>query len=184
MKRYNKPLLALLVGALSMAGAAGLAQARPGGHYGAGGPCYQAAQVTPEMQQMMEKAYNDIAPLIMELRAKQDELTARIYGGADDKTIKDLTDSVVRLQGRVTEARAALQKQFVKSGVPLHAAGCLGFAPGMRGGCPGMAGAGGMMGHGFGPGMRGGCQGGMMGQGYGHGHGHGYMPAPAPGAAQ
>lgn len=164
MKRYNKPLLALLIGAMSIAGAAGVAHARPGGHggyFGGGGPCYGMQQVTPEMHQMMEKAYNEISPLLMELRAKQSELTAKIYGGADEKTIKALTDEVAGLQARVTEARVGMQRQFAKAGVPLGCAGGFGH---MRGhGGP----------HAFGP-MPGPCG------GYGpYGPGPSGMPVPA-----
>ena len=59
----------------------------------------------------------------MELRAKQDELTAKIYSGADAKTIDALSKYINSLQARLTEARVAMQQQFAKAGVPIHAAG-------------------------------------------------------------
>jgi hypothetical protein len=153
MTGLHKSLLALIVGGVALAGAAGIADARPGGHHpyaGGAGPCGGAWQVTPEMSRMMEKTYNDMAPLLLELRAKEDELTAKIYGGADEKVIKELTEAVGRLQARVTEVRVNMQKQFAKAGVPLR--GGLGCADGY-----GHMG-GGRHGHGGGYGM-GGCAG-------------------------
>lgn len=140
MKKYNKPLLALLIGTMTVIGAAGVAGARWGGHgggcgYGYNGGNAPSKQITPEMQQMMEKAYNTIAPMQMELRAKQTELTAKIYGGADDATIQALTKEVDRLQSRVTEARVTMQKEFAKAGMPLHqGGGCMSGGMGMHGG--------------------------------------------------
>lgn len=160
MTKYNKPLLALLIGAMTVVGAAGVASARMGMH---GGPHHgaYAGQVTPEMRQMMEKAYADIAPLQLELRAKQQELTAKIYSGADDKTIQELGKEVTNLQARLTQARIKMQQDFAKAGLPIH-----------MGGCP--MGGGGMMGHGMGPGM--------MGPHGGYMHGpKGYHGGPCPG---
>ena len=94
---------------------------------------------------MMEKTYNDIAPLLLELRAKEDELTAKIYGGTDEKTLRELTENVGRLQARVTEARVNMQRQFAKAGIPLR--GGLGCADGyshMGGGRHGYGGRHGM----------------------------------------
>lgn len=156
MKQYNKPLLALLIGAMTVMGAASYADARPD-H--AGKPFHHGgryADLTPEMHQMMEKAYNDIAPLQLELRAKQQEMTAKIYGGADDKTVQQLSSEVSALQKRLTDARVKMQQDFAKAGVP------------MRYGCP-MGGAKGF----HGPMGRGGCP------GFGHGHGYGFGPGPA-----
>lgn len=163
MKKYNKALIALLVAAMGIAGVAGVASARGwhgshgggcngqggygpgyghgGGHgygYGPGG----TMNLSPEVRGMMEKSYTETAPLFMELRAKQTELTAKIYGGADDKTVQDLSRQVNDLQTRLNDARVRTQQQLAKAGVPLN-----GVAP-----CPGMGGMGfhGRMHNGFG----------------------------------
>jgi Spy/CpxP family protein refolding chaperone len=141
MNTLQKSLLVLFIGGVALAGTAGNADARWGGHgyqYGGCGPGGGWREISPEMRRMMEKAYDDIAPLQLELRAKQDELTARIYGGADDKSIRELADAVSRLQSRLGEARVDMQKQFAKAGVPLRSGrGCPGgFGP-MHGGTHG-----------------------------------------------
>lgn len=148
--------MAALISAMAVTGAAGVAEARWGGHGGHGGPHhrggYAAQELSPETQQMMEKAYNDMAPMIMELRAKQAELTAKIYGGADDKTVQALTTEVNALQARVNEARVRTQREFSRAGVPLHqGSGCWFGGRGMH-------------------------RGGMYGDGpcYGPGYGYGY----------
>lgn len=166
MKNYNKPILALLIGAMTVMSAAGFAEARMGMHGGGHAmPYYGGAMgegITPEMRQMMEKAYNQMAPLQLELRAKQQELTAKIYGGADDKSVQQVADEVTTLQKRLTEARVKMQQDFAKAGIPMHGGGCM-FGNGPMGG-PGKMGHGmgghGMMGHGMGGH-------GMMGQGNG-----------------
>lgn len=143
--QYKTPFLALLLGLATVVGSAGLAEARPGGHGGYGG--YHGggyhngygSQVTPEAQKMMENAYNAAAPKIMELRAKQAELTAKIYGGADQKTIDALTQEVGRLQAEVMAERVKTQQQFAKAGIPIQHGGACGFGSGMRG----------MRGHGY-----------------------------------
>ena len=164
MKQYNKPLLALLIGAMTVMGAASFAEARPDQpgkpfHHGS-----RYGDLTPEMHQMMEKAYNDIAPLQLELRAKQQELTAKIYGGADDKTVQQLSAEVSTLQKRLTDARVKMQQDFAKAGVPMGYGCAMGGGRGFhgpmgRGGCPGYGGHGGPgFGHGgpgHGPGMMG-----------------------------
>lgn len=147
MKKYNKSLLALLLGAMTVVGGAGVASARMGMHGGPHHGAYAASQVTPEMRQMMEKAYDAIAPLQLELRAKQQELTAKIYGGADDKTIQELSGQVTSLQTRLTESRIRMQRDFAKAGVPMFMGGCPMGGPGMHGG-PGMTGMHGGMMHG------------------------------------
>lgn len=159
MTRINKSLLAMLIGAMTITGAAGLAQARGYG-YGPHHGGYAMQDISPETRQMMEKAYNDIAPLQMELRAKRAELTAKIYGGADDKTIQDLTAQVNALQNRVTQARVKMQQDFAKAGVPLR--GGMGGNCMMGGGGPGMGMHGGYHG-GYHGGM--GMYGGGMGRG-------------------
>lgn len=147
MNKYNKSFLAMVLGLVTVVGAAGVAGARWGGpHHGGCGYGYGYGAVqppSPEAQKLMESAYNSIAPLMMELRAKQDELTAKIYGGADEKTIDALSKEVSRLQAQVTDARVKMQQQFVKAGVPMHAGGCM-FGPG-----PGMG-----MHRGYGPGYQ------------------------------
>jgi hypothetical protein len=76
--------------------------------------------LTPEAQKEIVAAYDTMIPLIMELRAKQDEFTAKLYSGADNKTIEALGKEIARLQARVTESQLALQQQLARSGVPLH----------------------------------------------------------------
>lgn len=134
MNKYNKSFLALTLGLITILGAVGVASARWGGpHHGGGGyGCGTMQAPSPEAQKLMESSYNTIAPLLMELRAKQDELTAKIYSGADAKTVDTLSKDINSLQAKVTEARVAMQQQFAKAGVPIHAAGrgnCL-FADG------------------------------------------------------
>lgn len=154
MKPHNKTLVLLLVGAMTTVGGAGIAAARHGVmHYGRGSVQHQMA--SPEMQQMMEKAYNNIAPLQLELRAKQQELTAKIYSGADDKTLRQLTEEVNALYKRVLEARVQMQREFARAGMPMH-----------MGNCPMGGGGMGMGGMGMGMGMRGNCPGMPMGQGF------------------
>ena len=130
MNMKNSSLAALLISAMAITGAAGVANARMGGHGGPHQGAYAGAQISPEMQQSMEKAYNTIAPLQLELRAKQAELTAKIYSGADDKTIQDLSKEVNALQAKVTDARVKMQKDFAKAGIPMnHAFGCMNGGP-------------------------------------------------------
>lgn len=137
MTRYNKSIIAALVGAIALLGAANIADARGHGGYGHGGyghggygHGYAMQDVSPEHQQMMAESYDKIAPLQLELRAKQQELTAKIYGGADEKSIKATSDEVNALQARVTAARMEMQKRFAAAGIPMHmgrGAGCPGF---------------------------------------------------------
>jgi|GEM_PF-2836701 len=140
MSKVNKSVLALALGLITIMGVAGAASARWGGPMG-GGPCgygynQDAAQaLSPEAQKIMESAYDKMAPLVMELRAKQDEFTAKLYSGADSKTMDALGKDITRLQTQVTEARLALQQQLAQAGVPLRyaAGGCM-MAGGMMGG--------------------------------------------------
>ena len=165
MKQYNKPLLALLIGAMTIVGAAGVAEARMGGH--GGKPFHHGgayAELTPEMHQMMEKAYNDIAPLQLELRAKQQELTAKIYGGADDKAIQQLSAEVSALQKRVTDARVRMQQDFAKAGIPMQYGCPMGGGKGFHGFMGGKGFHGPMGDRGF-HGPMGGCPGFMTGPG-------------------
>lgn len=161
MTPFNKSIFAALVGAIALLGAASFADAGPHhgsrgwrhGGYGPG-PCYAMQDVSPEQRQMVEDAYSAIAPLQLELRAKRQELTAKIYGGADDKTIQTVADQVKALEARLSEARLGMQKNFAKAGMPMHmgrGGGCPGYGPGhMRHGynCPGYGH--GPMRHGFG----------------------------------
>lgn len=166
MKKYNKTLLALMLCAVTVLGASGISEARPGGHrgyhhgngQGYGGGMGYGPQMTPEMQQMVNENCNKMAPVRLELQAKQAELTAKIYSGADDNTIQALSRDVSRLQAQLTESRVAAQKQYAKAGVPMRG-GMRGMGHGMGAGCP--------MGYHHGQGM-----------GYGMGYG-----AQAPAAA-
>lgn len=126
MKTCSKTLLALIISSVTLVGAAGLASARGGycfedGFHGMRG--YGAMQnISPEARQGLAQAHETLAPLFLEYRAKQAELTAKIYSGADDKLIQELTKEVERLHVKLTEGKVALQKQMVKAGVPLR--GC------------------------------------------------------------
>lgn len=130
MNKYSKSFLALTLSLATLIGAAGMADARWGGP-----GCGPMSAPTPEARQMMENAFNAMAPLIMELRAKQDELTAKIYGGADAKTIEALSKEVISLQTRVTEGRVAMQQQFAKAGIPMQfgQGGCMPMGSGPHG---------------------------------------------------
>lgn len=144
MNRYNSSFLALALGLVTIFGAAGVAGARWGGpHHGGGYGCGAMQAPSPEARKLMESSYNTIAPLAMQLRAKQDELTAKIYNGADAKTIEALSKDVNQLQTQLANARLDMTQQFAKAGVPLHYAGR---------GCPFMGGGmygGGMYGGGY-----------------------------------
>ena len=117
MKKHNRILLTLLAASLGLAGLAGVAAARgdcPGGGYG-------GAAMNPEVRDTIQKAHTAMAPVFMELQAKKQELTAKIYGGADENTIKGLISEINTLQGRLTEAGASMHQQLAKAGVPLNA---------------------------------------------------------------
>lgn len=187
MKKCNKALIALLIGTMSIVGMAGIASARGGhgysgncGGYGGGyghggyghggrwhggpGPAqWQGANMSPELQETLQKSHAATAPLFMELQAKRQELTAKIYSGADDKTVQDLKTQVNTLQARLNDARVDLQKQLAKAGVPL--------GPGMSN-CPGFGGGLGFHGprHGYG----------FHSQGYGPCYGGQQAPVTAP----
>lgn len=158
MNKYTKSLAALILGVAAATTAVGVAEA----HWfdGHGGRCggYAGAEApSPEAQKMMQDAYTSMAPKMLELRAKRDELTAKIYSGADQASIDALTREMNALQAKVNEERVKYQQQFAKAGVPMHASGRCMFGPGMgspRAGGPGMDGH---MGRGFGHmgGMRG-----------------------------
>jgi hypothetical protein len=87
-----------------------------GGYYGPG------AAINPEAQKIVEKAYLDSAPLFLELRAKKEELAAKIYSGADDATVDNLNRQVLDLQSRLNNSRVAMHKALAKAGVPLASA--------------------------------------------------------------
>lgn len=161
MKKLSKPLSLFLLGAMFLVGGAGLASARGGGHFGGYHGQRYTDNLTPETREALDKAHAALAPIHMELRAKQSELTAKIYSGADDKTIQQLSQEIGALQVKLTEGRIAVQKQLVKAGVPLHSGGCF---------MGGMGGPGGMRGMGM-PGCNGGDS--------GYGPHHRGMPASA-----
>ena len=140
MSKVNKSVLALALSLITIMSVAGVANARWGGPMG-GGPCgyaysQDAAQtLSPEAQKIMESAHDKMAPLVLELRAKQDEFTSKLYSGADSKTMDALSKDIARLQTQVTEARLALQQQLAQAGVPLrHVAGGGMMGGGMMGG--------------------------------------------------
>lgn len=153
MKKISKPLFLFLLGAMFLAGGAGLAGARGGGHFGGYHGQRNMDTLTPETREALDKAHAALAPVYMELQAKQAVLTAKIYSGADDKTVQELSREIGALQAKLTEGRIAVQKQLAKAGVPLHSDGYLMGGPGgMRGmdtpGCYGW-------GSGYGPHHRG-----------------------------
>ena len=134
MKKCNAILMGLVIGSMTLLGAAGIASARGGcgGYGGHGGYGYHAMQdLSPEVRESLRKAHEAMAPVFMQYQAKRAELTAKIYSGADDKTIQDLSKEVERLHTQILEGRVNIQKQLSKAGVPLR-----GFRGGMWG-CPG-----------------------------------------------
>ena len=165
MKNYSKSLMALVIGSMVLVGAAGVASARGGcggGEGGRGGHgMYGDAMkdLSPEVRDSIRKAHDALTPLAVQYKAKRAELSAKIYSGADDKTIQDLSKEVERLHSQLLEGRVGLQKQMAKAGLPMGGHGGM-MGGGMMGG--NMMG-GNMMGH-NGGGMRHG--GGMMGCGW------------------
>ena len=149
MSPFSKSFLILALGLVTVISVAGVADARWGGPrggcygYGLGyGPGSEpgseknAAQAfSPEARQIWQSAQDKLAPLILELRAKHYEFTAKVYSGADNKVTETLSKDILRLQAQVTEARLALQQQLAAAGVPLRAAtgGCV-MGRGMMGG--------------------------------------------------
>lgn len=153
MKSKHAVIATFLVVGLAFAGFVGTASAR-GGYHGAGPYGGQGWNISPEVRETYQKAHASMAPMFLELQAKKQELAAKIYGGADDATVKQLVSEVNALQTKLTEAGAALQQDLVKAGVPMH---------------PGM-----MQCSVFGSGFHG-AKGGYYGRGgYGHGGGHGH----------
>ena len=169
MKRLNYLFLALAVGALALSLGAASSLAKNGTHEGHGGMAGHEAMrdVSPEARESIRKAHDALTPLMVQYGAKRAELAAKIYSGADDKTIQDLAKEIESLHSQVLEGRIGLLKQMAKAGLPMG-----GFHGGMMGGmmddgmgCPMMGGHGGRMG-GHGPMMggpghkgRGGCPG-------------------------
>ena len=107
--------------------------------------------MSPEIRGIFDKAHAEMAPLFMELRAKKQELVAKIYSGADDSVTKGIVAEINSLQSRLTEAGAELNKHLAKAGVPLNpgmmqcpvlGSGYHGRGPGGPGG-PGFHGMGG-----------------------------------------
>lgn len=168
MTTFKKPLVIVLTGLIIATAGATFASARGGWHNGNGHGGGYSQQISPEVMAMMEKGRAEMVPLHVELRAKQAELTSKIYQGADDGTIQRLSKEIAALQGRLTQGHITMQKQLAEAGVP------------MRGGCF----MGGGMGYGPGHGGKhgwGGRHGGGHGPCYGGGYGPMAQPAPQPG---
>ena len=174
MRKHNKLLFILAVASLTLLGSAALSSARGDGPGGCSG--YEAMKdLSPEVRDSIRKAHEALTPVFVQYWAKQAELSAKIYSGADDKTIQDIAKEVERLHSQLLEGRIGLQKQMAKAGLPMRA-----FHGGMKGGM--MGGHGGMMGEMMGDGMECPGMGGMGGHGGKGGHG-GMMGSPdAPGA--
>ena len=149
MSTFNKSFLILALGLITVIGATGVAEARlGGGGYGPGfgqgagpGSGNDAARaISPEALQIWQSACDKLAPLVLELRAKHKEFTAKVYSGADSKITDALRQDILRLQAQVTEARLTLQQQLAAAGVSLREArGMKGGGMGrgmMRGSCP------------------------------------------------
>ncbi len=188
MRNYSKSLMALVIGSMVLVGAAGVASARggcgggEGGHGGGAHGMYGDAMkdLSPEVRDSIRKAHDALTPLAVQYKAKRAELSAKIYSGADDKTIQDLTKEVERLHGQLLEGRVGLQKQMAKAGLPMRGHGGMMGGGMMDGGmmdCAGMGGHGGKGGKGGHGDMNG--KGGMSGHG---GHGAAQPDAGATGA--
>lgn len=119
MNTIRKPVMILLVGLIVVTAGSSLAFAR--GPHGQG-PDHggMESMMNPEAYALVEKDLMEAAPLRMELRAKKDELTAKIYQNADDMTIDKLAKEIASLQARLTQSHIKIQKQLAANGVPLH----------------------------------------------------------------
>lgn len=166
MNKYTKTVAALVLGIAATATVASVADANWfDGHRGRCGGYMATEDPSPELQKMMEDAYNRMAPMLLEVRAKRDELTAKIYGGGDQASIDALTKQVNELQAKVNTEHVKIEQQMAKAGLPMNASGRCMFGPGPRGMMGGM--------HGMGPGHKGmgsgmkGMHGGMHGGGHG-----------------
>ena len=146
MKRLKYLLLALAVGALALSLGAASSLAQKGAHEGHGGmPGHEAMRdISPEARESIRKAHDALTPLMVQYGAKRAELAAKIYSGADDKTIQDLAKEIESLHSQVLEGRIGLLKQMAKAGLPMGGMmgghGPMMGGPGHkgRGGCPGM----------------------------------------------
>ena len=144
MKKVNKSILLLTLALITVIGLAGVAEARWGGPgtcpFGYGPASGMTREISPEARKIMEAAHEKTAPLALELRAKQKEFTAKLYGGADSKILDALRQDILRLQAEVTEARLNLQQELAKAGVPLQMGrgmkGGMGRGMGGCGACP------------------------------------------------
>ena len=101
MRKHSKLLLVLTVASLTLVGSAALSSARSGGSGDCGG--YEAAMkdLSPEVRDSIRKAHDALTPVSVQYWAKQAELSAKIYSGADDKTIQDLAKEVERLHSQL-----------------------------------------------------------------------------------
>lgn len=169
MKKLTYLFLALAVGALALSAGAASSLAGPGGHdkHQNMPGCEAMRDISPEARESIRKAHDALTPLVVQYGAKRAELAAKIYSGADDKTIQDLAKEIEGLHSQVLEGRIGLLKQMAKAGLPMRGFHHGGMMEDGMGGCPGMGGHGPMMG-GHGPMMggpghkgRGGCPGGM-----------------------
>ena len=143
MFTLNKFFLILTLSLITVIGVAGVAGARGGCcGYGPGSEQGATQAISPEARQILQSAQDKLAPLVLELRAKCDEFTAKVYSGADSKVTDVLSKDIVRLQTQVTEARLALQQQLAVAGVSLREARGMkssGMGRGMKrgqGSCP------------------------------------------------
>lgn len=139
MKKHHKLLLVLAVSFLTLVGMPALSSAQRGNSGGCHDDVMQ--KLSPEVRESIRKAHEALAPVFVQYWAKQAELSAKIYSGADDKTIQDLAKAVENLHSQLLEGRIGLQKQMAKAGLPMRE-----FHGGMKGGFHGGMMGGGMMG--------------------------------------
>ena len=112
---------------------------------------------TPEqqtkMQELSQKSYETVNPIMQQIHAKHAELNAEMYSATPNQAkIEKLSQELGSLQGKVRAEHANLNAKMVKEGLPAGA----GMGHGMKGG----------MGHGMNGGMGHAMNGGM---GYGMG---------------
>jgi Spy/CpxP family protein refolding chaperone len=152
MNIYRNLLLACCVALFALAGLAASSPAAPSPAASCcdpdgpprGTPGHDAMRnLPPEARDSLRKAGEALMPVLVQYQAKMAELHAKIYSGADDKTLQELAKEVERLHSQLLEGRIALQKQRARLGLPMR-----GVHRGMMGDmtdCPGgMRGPGGM----------------------------------------
>lgn len=151
MKRTTSRMLILAVAATAVLGFSGIANAWHGGGWHRGGPGAAGPAYTAEQQAAMDKLYQEHYAVTeatrQQLIVKQAELRAAMSGqNPDGGKIEQLSKEIGELEGKMLSARAALQSQMTREGIPAY-----GYGYGHRGG-----------GYGSGYGHRGG------GRGWGH----------------